>query len=153
MQQDSLLETIQAMIAQVLVLEAREVLPTSRFFPDLHGESIDLLDLGFMVERQLGIRINFSEALAGDAVRTDESGRLTAESTQEIRRRFPFLDLSRLPSGATPKRLIEETLTVSAITEFVRRAPSGRQSQDAQCANTQNMQSDTEPSKARLPAR
>lgn len=122
MQPVDLLETTRAMVAEVLVLELDEVQPQSRFFADLHGESIDLLELTFLIERQLKRKVDFAAAFAGNALETDDAGVLSAAALERLRTAVPFLDTHRLPPHPTPDALKQELLTVGAIAEFIRQA-------------------------------
>src|SRR5438445_160286 len=54
---DALLKEVQAIIAATLGTEPVEIIPTAHWEMDLDGESIDLLDLSFRLEKQLGIKI------------------------------------------------------------------------------------------------
>ena len=48
---------VQAIVADVLVVEEEEVLLNSRLIADLGAESIDFLDLVFQLEREFSIKI------------------------------------------------------------------------------------------------
>ncbi|HEV3004850.1 MAG TPA: acyl carrier protein [Pirellulales bacterium] len=120
-----LLEQIRQIVAQVVAVEPDEVGPSTRFFADLGGESIDFLDLSFRCEKQFGIRLRFEDLLEKDHNATDESGILTTESMTLLRERFPFLDFGRLPAQPTRANLTD-LLTTEAIAQFVAAALAER---------------------------
>jgi acyl carrier protein len=120
---------IREIIAAVLSVDEEEVTPTARFFADLGGESIDVLDLSFQIERQFNVKIEFNRMLAGDQIQTDEHGVVTPKSLQWLAETCPFLAVERLGPSPTPEAM-KDLLTVEAITRFVdaeRNAASGAQ--------------------------
>lgn len=116
---------IEAIIADVLAREPHEIIDDARFFADLGGESIEVLELQFQLEKKLGLRLAFSEVLAGQQVRTDARGVVTPESLAWLRENFPFLPLERLPADPTPEHLRQDLFTVGAIKALVRHAVEG----------------------------
>lgn len=111
--------TVKAILVDVLAVDEREVTPAARFFVDLPGESIELLELGFQIKKRLCIDIDFNRIFAGDLVRTDASGAVTPDSRARLAAEFPFLPIDRLPRNATPQVLVHELLTVAAIVSLV----------------------------------
>ena len=109
---------MREIIAAVLSVGEEEVVPTARFFADLGGESIDVLELSFHVERQFGVKIEFNRLLAGDQIQTDERGVVTPESLQWLAETYPFLAVERLGPSPTPEAM-KDLLTVDAITRLV----------------------------------
>lgn len=114
---------VREILVDVLMVDESDVVPAARFFPDLNGESIDLLDAGFQIEKRLGVRVEFTKAFAGDDAMTDSSGIVTDNWLASRRLQYPFLDFDRLPASPTPETLSAELLTVNAIVEFTLRAP------------------------------
>src|SRR5258708_39802752 len=88
----TVLEDVRRLIAEVLALELDDVRPEALFFDDLDGESIDLIELSFRLERLYGVRVRFQE-LSEDELIFDDQGCLTAESLGLLRTKFPFLKL------------------------------------------------------------
>jgi len=105
------------MVADTLELEIEEIQPHSRFFADLGGESIDLLDLQFKIEQELERCIDLNNAFA-KRVETNEAGEVTQSSLDDIQHAYPFLAVDALPCPVTPDGL-RDLLTITAITEFV----------------------------------
>ena len=108
---------VREQIADCLATDIEEVVPEANFFSDLGGESIDVLDLTFRIEKALGVRPNFSVMKEEAALDFDEAGRLTAESLSRARSLFPDLPIPSEESAA-PRDLF----TVAMIEAIVARA-------------------------------
>jgi acyl carrier protein len=117
-------QRVRAIIAEVLSVEEREATPSARFFRDLGGESIDILDLSFQLERQLGAKVEFGQLFAGDTIRTGQRGVVMPESLNWLADKYPFLPVQELRPNPTADSL-KDLLTVDAITRFVELALSG----------------------------
>lgn len=116
-------QAVQEMIADCLSRDVEECPPAAKFFDDLGGESIDLLDVQFNCEKRFGVKVNIHKLL-GDVVSTDESGRITPASLEALRGDYPFFDVATLgpqPRFDDLKRLI----TVGAIARLVERSING----------------------------
>ncbi len=116
---NEVLQEVQQLVADVLVLEPHEVPAEARFFEDLNGESIELLDLSFRCERHFGIRAEFQKI--GVGVRSDDNGMLTPESLANLRTRYKFLDVATIEADPRAER-VTELLTVGAIARYVHEA-------------------------------
>lgn len=104
-------------VAEILELESEEVTPSARFFDDLGGESIEVLELEFKVQQELGRQIDLTKALTA-FIETSEAGEVTPASLDMLHRTYPFLAVETLPRPVTPEGL-KSLLTVEAIAEFV----------------------------------
>lgn len=109
---------VREIIADVLAQPLEVVVPSARFFADLDGESIDLLDMQFRVEKQLGAIINFKSLLADERLATGERGVLAPGAIEFLAGEFPFLNVRDLPPNPTHDSL-RDLLTVHAICEYV----------------------------------
>ncbi|MBN1488310.1 MAG: acyl carrier protein [Phycisphaerae bacterium] len=118
---DTLQNDVRQIIADILAIDAEEVVPTARFVEDLGAESIDMLELSFRCEKRFGIKDPFGELGKPGDLATDESGRLTPDSLATLKVRFPFLDYTRFSDDPRKSRLTE-LLTVEAITGLVAQA-------------------------------
>ena len=112
---------VREQIADCLATEIEEVVPDANFFTDLGGESIDVLDLTFRLEKALGVRPNFAVMKDEAALDFDEAGRLTSESLARARSLFPDLPLPEAES-VSPRDLF----TVQMIEAIVARAIASR---------------------------
>src|SRR5882672_4988330 len=88
----AVLEEVRRQVAEVLVLDLGEVRPDAMFFSDLDGESLELLELSFKLDKHFGVRVRFNDLTAND-IELDEQGRLTASSLALLKTKFPFLKL------------------------------------------------------------
>lgn len=116
---NEVLQEVQEIVADILARELNEVTPTARFFEDLGGESIDVLELSFRCEKIYGIKAEFQKI--GTAVRSDENGMLTPESLANLRNQYKFLDLAGFEANPRAER-VTELLTIGAIARYVHQA-------------------------------
>jgi acyl carrier protein len=94
-------EAIQTKLAKVLVealhMDQDEITPAATLQGDLGAESIDMLDIVFRLERELGIKIPRGELFPESVFHGDpafvQDGRVTDEGMRELRVRLPFADL------------------------------------------------------------
>lgn len=89
------LAAVQEMVAECLFLEATEVSPQAKFFDDLAGESIDLLELSFHFEKAFHIRAPYKAFDNKDLWERDESGQFTPAAQELMRRDFAYLGLEQ----------------------------------------------------------
>jgi acyl carrier protein len=115
----AVLDDVRRLVADVLALEIDEVAPDSLFFADLDGESIDLLELSFRIEKHFGVRVRFNDLTAND-IELDGEGRLTPASLALLKSKYPFLKLSEFEIRPLERRT--DLLTVEAIAGFVQLA-------------------------------
>ena len=113
------LQVVRELTAELLNLELDEVQAESLFFEDLAGESIDLIELSFHIDKRYSVRLKFQELIGGD-IQLDERNFLTAESLAKLKTKFPFLKLDRF--ATEPIRRATEILTIEAIAGFVDQA-------------------------------
>lgn len=114
----ALAESVRRMIADVLVLDDSDVLPQARFFADLGGESIDMLDLSFQIERQLGYRVNFDRLIGSESIKLSEGGVLEPGAIRALAAKFPYLPVHLLPDSPRVEDL-KNLVTVETIVQFV----------------------------------
>lgn len=114
-------EEIRAIVADVLAIEPAEAQPTSRFFEDLGGESIDALELAFQCKKKYGVDLRFQEMMASEELPTDEHGNLTAQALTNLKTKFPHLNYQEFEQHAQINRMTE-LLTVEAIARTVHAA-------------------------------
>jgi acyl carrier protein len=113
---------VQAAVAKTLCLDLDEVQPVRRFFPDLGAESIDWLELSFLLEKTYGARLPGIGNYAG--IETDAEGRLTARGIAAMRAFMPASLLDRFQdreTSPTSKEIVDE-ITVADIAQMVQMA-------------------------------
>jgi acyl carrier protein len=111
-------DEITPFIADILGLELEEVTPTTRFFQDLGGESIEMLELSFRLEQHYGVKMPVQKLTPSLDLDTEASGQFTPEALAGLKRRYPFLDFTRFETDPTKARVVE-LITVDAIAHFV----------------------------------
>ncbi len=121
--------TVKDILVDVLAVDAAELTGAARFFRDLDGESIEVLETQFQIEKKLKLSVNFQKVLGGESLPTDSAGFLTPQSLGSIRSALPFLQFDRLPPQVTLDTLVRELLTVDAIIDITWQAVQERQSQ------------------------
>ena len=112
-------EDVCDILMDVLAVEREELTPSARFFEDLGGESIDVLETSFRCEKRFGVKIQFEKVFSPESLRATDAGRLTPEALATLRAKFPFLDLEKIGADPTPMRL-RELFTVDAIVACVK---------------------------------
>ena len=112
---------VRELIAECVGVELEEVTPTARFTDDLGGESIDVIDLAFRLEKAFHIKSPFKALNSDDLWERDESGRLSPEAQALIRTRLPFLNIAQLESATGAFSPIS-LLTADMIYQMLRHA-------------------------------
>jgi acyl carrier protein len=120
----AVLDDVRRLVAEQLELELDEVPAAALFFSDLGGESLDLLELSFRIDKHFGVRVRFHD-LTADAIELDDQGRLTAASLALLRTKFPFLKLDGLETQPLQRKT--DLLTVEALAGFVQMALNARE--------------------------
>ena len=91
---------VQELVADCLAIDPGEILPESKFFDDLGGESIDLLELSFVFEKVFHIRAPYKAFNNKELWERDEAGELTPAARELMRRDFGYLELERRLAAA-----------------------------------------------------
>jgi acyl carrier protein len=105
-------------LADCLAVEPEEVQLDAKFFHDLGGESIDLLDFGFRSERRYGIRSPFPRLTGGDGWQFDEQGQLSQVSLQRLETEFPQINWKTRLVGVSLESF-KDLLTIDLIVELL----------------------------------
>ena len=111
-------ERFESILEDTLAVDRDEVVPTARFFHDLSGESIDLLDLSFQCQKEFGAKVEFQKMIDATMLEFDDDGRVKADSIHQLERQWPFVDTNRLGPSPTVDDL-QGLLTVDALAAFV----------------------------------
>ncbi len=129
---DDILSAVQAAIAEVLGINPEEAQPSLSYLVDLAGgESLELLDLQFRLDKCFGVRIAGIGNFAG--AETDAEGRFTPAGMESLRKSVPASLLDRFRDRPAPTaRDVLDAMTVEDIANMVRLALAAKQ--DAQAA-------------------
>jgi acyl carrier protein len=131
---DDILSGVQAAIAEVLGINPEEAQPSLSYLVDLAGgESLELLDLQFRLDKRFGVRIAGIGNFAG--AEADAEGRFTPAGMESLRKSVPASLLDRFRDRPAPTaRDVLDAMTVEDIANMVRLALAAKQ--DAQVAPT-----------------
>ena len=120
---DDVVTRVARRVAEVLARSPAEVKPESRLMTDLGAESLDLVELMFLLEQEFGIRLNREDlSLSAQLGLTEEELRsgevLTPRAVAILRERYPGAG-NVLHEGVT-RRELASLLTVEEIARSVR---------------------------------
>ena len=121
---DTLL-AVRRCVAESLALPLDEVTSTSRLTDDLGATSLDFIDIVFLVEKELGIRIrdtelSFLTRLDFSSPEVLREGFLTPDVITRLEAFLPALALEPDRASVTPKRLFS-LVTVETLSLVVSR--------------------------------
>lgn len=130
MTEQEIFDKLRPLIRQVLGVKLEEITMEKTLVTDLGAESIDLLDLSFLIED------NFSITLAPNEFETEvrkglpggiyeKDGFLTEEALVELRMRLPEVDQGRLVKGLR-KAELPTLLTISVFVHLIQRKNEGK---------------------------
>jgi acyl carrier protein len=118
---DDVYKKVQKVLGDSLGVDEDEVTPEARLTEDLGAESIDYLDIAFRLEQVFGITIDASELVMTNVVSNPtyvRDGRFTDAGLEELRLRFPHLDLKKLDESRSIGDLMN-VFTVETLVRFV----------------------------------
>ena len=125
MTDQEIFEKLKGMLKEVLGAKIDKIQMESVLVKDLGAESIDLLDLSFLIEDNFKITIEPNEfekevksRIPGGVYEKD--GYLTTEALEELKKSLPEVDHSRLIPGFR-KAEVPSLLTVSVFVKLVAR--------------------------------
>jgi len=119
------LERLRPLIAEVTGVPPHEIALESVLMTDLGAESIDLLDLSFLIEEQFGITIEANEFESRARARIpggvfEKDGCLTEEALTELARLLPEVRPDRFRAGLRRADL-PTLLTVGVLVHLIQR--------------------------------
>jgi len=120
---ESILLDVRRLVAENLQHNIDDVRAESSFFGDLDGESLDIIELKFHLERIYGVKIQVQELSSLD-LQLDDRGCLAPESVVLLKGKYPFLKLDRFESQPLQRR--GDFLTIEGIAGFVQMAVDGK---------------------------
>lgn len=121
-------DRVRKCVAEVLALAPAEVRPESRLMDDLGAESLDLVELMFLLEQEFDVQLDRKDlslsaqlGLPEDELHRGEV--LTEEALRRLRERFPQAD-ELLQDGVTTRHLAA-LLTVEEVARSLARRLAG----------------------------
>ena len=109
-------------LVEVLAVDKDRITPTASLQRDLGADSLDLLEIMFLLAQAFGIEIPRGELLPGSIVRIGselvQDGKLTDKGVAELQSRLPYADLSTFQ---VDRRLdtVPDLLTVDMVRAYV----------------------------------
>ena len=125
MNEDEVLARLLPLVREVTGAREHRIRMESFLMEDLGADSLDLLDLSFLIEETFGVTIVADEferratsRMAGAAYEQD--GLLTEEAIAELRRALPEVPPERLHPGM-PKVHVPRVLNVAVFVHLIQR--------------------------------
>ena len=119
--QDEVYGKMKEILEDALGVDEDEVKPDASLFADLGAESIDVLDIGFRLEKEFGIKVEqselFPEALFNDPQYVQDS-KVTDAGMDELRKRVPYAKLDELDASRDVNQF-KNAITVDTMVQFV----------------------------------
>lgn len=118
---EEIYEKVQAALVDALGVDQDEVAEDATLVGDLGAESIDFLDIVFRLEKAFGIEIPRSELFPEDILQSPDfvrDGKVTDNGIAELRKRMPFVDLSRFEDNPQVQEFVN-LLTVADMCRYI----------------------------------
>lgn len=118
-------EQLRPLIQEVTGARTEQIRMESVLVDDLGAESIDLLDLSFLIEQEFEVTIEANEFEKGARERIpdgvyERDGELTDAALDELRQSLPEVDQNRLTPGLR-KSDVPALLTVAVFIHLIQR--------------------------------
>ena len=125
MTETEVFERLLPLVREVTGARADQVAMTSNLMEDLGAESIDLLDLSFLIEETFGITIEADEfeRRASDNIpggQYEQDGYLTPEAIEELKKALPEVPEGKLRPGLK-KIEVPSVLNVAVFVHLIQR--------------------------------
>lgn len=103
-------DVMRALVADSLALKVDEVKSESRLTDDLGADSLDFIDIIFLIEKKFGIKVrdgefDFVSRLDFSSPKVMKEGFLTPEAIEKLKDRLPALNQVPDPAKVTPAKL------------------------------------------------
>jgi acyl carrier protein len=124
MTEDEIFQELKLLVVEVTGSRPEDVRPESVLVEDLGAESIDLVDLSFLIEEKFAITIEANEFEKNAKARIpdgvyEKDGRLTDAAIGELRKALPEVSEAKLTPGLR-KAELPGLLTVSVFARLIR---------------------------------
>lgn len=116
MTKTEVLNALRELISDCIGVDVDEIDAHSRFFDDLDGESIDVIDMMFRCEKRFGVRVELQSLLSNLELAPD--GTLSEGSLRELQSNRPEINWATRFQELT-SRNPREILTVDLICELI----------------------------------
>lgn len=125
MTEQEVFQKLLPLVREVTGAREDKVRMESGLMEDLGAESIDLLDLSFLIEEQFGVTIGPDEFERGASSRMngaayERNGLLTEAAVEELRRALPEVPPDKFQPGM-PKVAIPRVLNVAVFVHLIQR--------------------------------
>ena len=135
MTQQEVFEKLRPLVSEVTGFAPDQIEMHHVLVTDLGAESLDLLDLSFLIEEAFGITIEPNELEQQAKTRRpdvlyEKDGYLTAEALEELRSELPDVPAERLRSGLRRADL-PSLLPVSTFVRIIERKVAAREASGA----------------------
>jgi acyl carrier protein len=129
MTETEVFEKLRAMLVEVLGVRQEQVQMDSVLVEDLGAESIDLLDLSFLIEQKFGVTLEPDEFEKEARKRIpggqyEQAGHLTQEALEALRQAMPEVPPDRFRQGFR-KVDVPALLTVRVFVHLIQRKLNG----------------------------
>ena len=119
--QEEIFSQVQEALVDALGVDEDEVTPEATLQGDLDAESIDFLDIVFLLEKSFDIKIErgelFPEDILTDAAYVSD-GKVNAAGIAKLKERMPFANLSKFEASPQVQNLGKQ-LTVQDMCAFI----------------------------------
>lgn len=134
MTEKEVFEKLMPLIREVTGARENQVRMESGLMEDLGAESIDLLDLSFLIEETFGVTIGADEFERQAGARLpsgvyERNGLLTEEAVAELRQALPEIPPEKIQPGM-PKVALPRVLNVAVFVHLIQRKLAEREAVD-----------------------
>lgn len=128
-QPDEIFEVVRECLADSLALEPAKITRESRLADDLGADSLDIIDVVFMLEKRFQIRVrdtelSFLARLDFSSPEVLQGGFLTPQVLSRLRPFLPAIDQQPDPERIAPRKLFS-LITVDSICRVIERQVGG----------------------------
>jgi acyl carrier protein len=110
MEKEKIRDVMRGLVADSLALKIDDVKPESRLTDDLGADSLDFIDIIFLIEKKFGIKVregefDFISRLDFSSPKVMKEGFLTLEAVERLKDRLPALCQVPDPAKVTASKL------------------------------------------------
>jgi acyl carrier protein len=121
---DQVLQRVITKIGEVVALSPDEISPDSSLVDELGADSLDFVELMYLIEHEFGVRFDKDDMSLAPAIglseeAVEEKGIVTSEALKRLREKFPAF--THLLKDGMPRRLLASLITPRAIADSVNR--------------------------------